>query len=86
MPSEHTPGPWRAEGPNVYAKKKLLTCVAGGEGISIAEDDANARLIAAAPDLLWHCEVALEFMENINKGLKDGDERINLDPLLAAIA
>jgi len=59
--SKHTPGPWSyrdvtAEGTKVYAK-----IVSGKTGVGFAgaykilpraEADANARLIAAAPDLL----------------------------------
>lgn len=32
------------------------------DGISIAESEANARLIAAAPDLLAACKAALDFL------------------------
>ena len=60
--STHTPGPWRATGPNVRADTDdgdgaLIAVVRDkhffdGEPISLSELTANARLIAAAPDLL----------------------------------
>lgn len=49
--SKHTPGPWIAKGDNVYEENEpgriAKTC--GGTDEQAA---ANARLIAAAPDLL----------------------------------
>ena len=60
----HTPGPWeakRGEDPqwNVWAEKQAVACTAHGN------DEANARLIAAAPDLLATCEWAAN-MERID--------------------
>ncbi len=65
MEVKHTPGPWIIKGTNknlVYSKKGLIAEVWGGTkgGVSKATE-ANARLIAAAPDLLaaleeiWDC-------------------------------
>lgn len=64
MDKQHTPGPWRADGAEVWATKPIrfnLT-TAGTPMIATAckhQDaeggfpfEANARLIAAAPDLL----------------------------------
>lgn len=48
----HTPGPWTADIPYIHAgdtEENLAECL--GEGMS-DELWANARLIAAAPDLL----------------------------------
>lgn len=63
--SEHTPGPWTIRfGLNVmgkdvrYPSQERLVANAGGHANNIwneqvtAENEANARLIAAAPDLL----------------------------------
>ena len=53
----HTPGPWDVDGVNITAKCGQVIC----ETFSVEADyekrfyptaDANARLIAAAPDLL----------------------------------
>lgn len=59
--SKHTPGPWTAEPHAVYSG---LDEVAAIHSIGYAPDEryANARLIAAAPDMakmlnLWMCFV-----------------------------
>src|SRR5690606_1875518 len=73
METKHTPGPWRADGLEIWATKGVrfnLTTVgtpmiaavcahAGMEGGSPAE--ANARLIAAAPALLEAMQQAFDF-------------------------
>lgn len=73
--NKHTPGPWYVgsgmyEGRNIYS----TASVTDGEGftyqpvVATAEDnevacwDANARLIAAAPDLLEACEIFAEWL------------------------
>lgn len=66
MKSTHTPGPWQV---NRKYKMSVETC-ADGQGINLiaecsdpdgfrtsGEDQANARLIAAAPELLAALEV-----------------------------
>jgi hypothetical protein len=55
MSAAHTPGPWRVTGPNVRAGDALLATVTdhwANEKTPDAEKMANARLIAAAPELL----------------------------------
>jgi hypothetical protein len=56
MSTQHTPGPWKAEGwENLVVNNAdgyTMTLAAGGKGAGLAELKANARLIAAAPDLL----------------------------------
>ena len=66
MSAKFTPGPWATKAPSwdVY----------DSDGFTIAEvypltfkghhTEANARLIAAAPDLLEACNVAIRFCEN----------------------
>lgn len=62
MSYEHTPGPWKAEG----SERTLASWVKGADGKRVCtmreseQDWPNARLIAAAPDLL----VALERIAN----------------------
>jgi hypothetical protein len=56
--SEHTPGPWQLRGFNIYDNNKRLVANAGGE-YKMDVDRANAKLIAAAPDLLRACEAML---------------------------
>ena len=54
---QHTPGPWRAIRDEVWAGKSRLVCprVTAGESLPMGDDleraKANARLIAAAPEL-----------------------------------
>lgn len=54
--AQHTPGPWKATFRRTVMhihsdSKKIASMGSGHVGLS-HEDDANARLIAAAPDLL----------------------------------
>ncbi len=61
--AKHTPGPWRAEEREVvtylgHPIAEVLDTAEGLEG-SDAEADANARLIAAAPDLVAALEMIL---------------------------
>lgn len=66
----HTPGPWALEANEVRAGDNLIADVMGGEGTRFIDDKdnteclANARLIAAAPELLEACEIALTFLES----------------------
>ena len=53
--SAHTPGPWTVIGKQGYAVwcgNEILTSAMRGNTISPATAHANARLIAAAPELL----------------------------------
>jgi len=56
MPHKHTQGPWKNEGYGIYAREKYLASVYSPitDGLLPTEQEAraNARLIAAAPDLL----------------------------------
>lgn len=89
---KHTPGPWHwhYDGFNqisIYSDTQTkcgskavvnhLSFYAGGE----EEQKANACLIAAAPDLLEACELALEFVDPKNPNIL----RL-VDKLHAAIA
>lgn len=60
----HTPGPWKAEGwKETVVNDSRGTTIALHPGDSreygLAEVQANARLIAAAPDLLAACKLAV---------------------------
>lgn len=49
----HTPGPWRTAKSGIFAGHTFLAHVSGGTQIATeAEVDANAHLLAAAPELL----------------------------------
>jgi hypothetical protein len=82
----HTPGPWRSEGQYVIGEGNQLIAVAGRSTepeIRIAHE-ANARLIAAAPDLLAACEL----MESVYRQnvVNPGEPSSVLEALQAAIA
>jgi hypothetical protein len=61
---KHTPGPWGAGGTMVWGGAKgscrntICDCTCAGS-ITRDEDEANARLIAAAPDLLCWLEAII---------------------------
>lgn len=62
MKAQHTPGPWRVEktGPAllVWSDKPGLCASVNPPGSKADKTDiANARLIAAAPDLLEACDL-----------------------------
>ena len=68
---KHTPGPWevRIAGkdprPCVFGHDGLPTALAAGVAVARCEREADARLIAAAPDLLAGAERALEILRSI---------------------
>jgi hypothetical protein len=91
MTTNHTPGPWREILPKmssaitIYGKDNRPVCATFGNGsettlkmVRSGETVANARLIAAAPDLLAALEYALSLLE----GYPDSAT----DPIRAAIA
>ena len=70
--TKHTPGPWRtndghpapiiwADDPRHGGIEVARASTWGGDGMD--EIGHNARLIAAAPDLLWELRYALRVME-----------------------
>lgn len=59
--NKHTPGPWTQEhdGAVVIGRRVVIPVNGcGPDGVSRKEREANARLIAAAPDLLAACNLA----------------------------
>lgn len=60
--SAHTPGPWSAdaEGCEIFSPSANGRVAMVGERSDIEVERANARLIAAAPDLLTSLEKMLE--------------------------
>jgi hypothetical protein len=87
MSGKHTPGPWFAVGYQVEIESETVAdiCTTNAHlfGQGGLHDDAramaNARLIAAAPDMLEMLEVARDSLEVSNY---EGEE----DEVLAAIA
>lgn len=60
MPASHTPGPWYAHTIGMPREPGAEYTFPLGTDPDVAV--ANARLIAAAPDLLEACEAALAFL------------------------
>jgi hypothetical protein len=86
----HTPGPWTYAYGQVYAgNPEDIDGVNGGISIGHAdrneertrptERDANARLMAAAPELLDALHVALDALWELSRAA-DGDDVFSVDP------
>ena len=59
--SKHTPGPWHVfKDSSIYSKHADYTLAEIVAGMTDEECDANARLIAAAPELLKALQAALD--------------------------
>ena len=95
MTTQHTPGPWSFttdciaiwNGPN--ARKALQIADLSSEGspdIDVAETLANARLIAAAPDLLAALKAFDDAFSHYCEGDPDSDEVSALYQAREAIA
>lgn len=110
--SRHTPGPWEAypsmdrremrvtaPHPDSPSNRLLIASLDRGRETSIDEAEANARLIAAAPDLRYALQAFVDYFEQagIGSDLKpedeengvrgfDGDTVFNVRQAKAAIA
>ena len=61
----HTPGPWAICDEQIWSSEiNDYVCCIRRFGELTAQDEANARLIAAAPDLLAACKDAREALFN----------------------
>lgn len=65
---EHTPGPWKVRrDENVFdvitQNGNGITACSCADRIDVKEDEANARLIAAAPDMLSALKEAQEIIQ-----------------------
>jgi len=90
--AEHTPGPWEvkhetnvvsSEGRTIANAATLFSNGPDWERVS-DENKANAKLMAASPDLLSACEFALGLIWN--DYLTDEQNKSNQNVLRAAIA
>ena len=69
--TKHTPGPWEVVGGTIIQtadeRRKWVAEVPAASSIheTFITDRANARLIAAAPELLEACEFALEELNDM---------------------
>lgn len=70
MKPKHTPGPWYSEENNVFTVQLGYWIAEMGKNKSFTKNNderhANARLIAAAPELLEALELALVRLEQLN--------------------
>ena len=86
--TKHTPGPWQAKGQNIYPEgptelsRLLATVFLPTLGGNVDERNANARLIAAAPDMLAALKFAKPFMALVDL---DSSQDV-VGPILDAIA
>lgn len=77
--TKHTPGPWITDGgaPDVMtADKKYLIAETYADHCGFEEAQANARLIAAAPELLECARAWMDYLEQAvaERGDEDEDE------------
>lgn len=88
--SGHAPGPWIEDQGFIYGPNGVLVCdprCDPATADSMPEMDANARLIAAAPELLEALQWALEWRQLGSRwNLASDEERKQLDKARAAIA
>lgn len=65
--TKNTPGPWHVIGKHVAYRRENIDLEIAEVSLHVGEDEylANARLIAAAPDLLKACETILYCVEEI---------------------
>lgn len=92
--TKHTPGPWVAQREETEdSEKYVIDASGGGYTVCVAvticgrgEDEANASLIAAAPELLSACEHAVTLLSPFeDAGLSLGLGPDALYPIKSAI-
>jgi len=85
MKTDFTPGPWKQTGTNVRTKDGGLICTVANHWADtttpLAEKEANARLISAAPELLEALEWIVDDWERVTERTLPDDH-----PTKAAIA
>ena len=94
--SNHTPGPWTVDwsddGPLIHTGDLMIASVSGStehikvRGIDEQTTEANASLIAAAPDLLEALERLLEHGERHNMYHEAGKDADIVNQARSAIA
>ena len=65
---KHTPGPWKIGGTRISVYTQDGLTIATAKRYDGLAANANARLIAAAPELLKACKAALFELSGINNG------------------
>ena len=86
--SKHTPGPWILKGLTVYNSNEIEICESNdfvrANADNTSEIEANARLIAAAPDMMDALKDCLAYMLDDQSSDVTGAKA--LDSINAAIA
>lgn len=81
---KHTPGPWKnRKGSGVISSGKWHKLATAHTTGTTGERDANARLIAAAPELLEACKQAESLFANITQ-LSRPDYAVGVSALVSA--
>ena len=85
--NKHTPGPWRKNGSfNVECEPGLFFLLQNNTAsVKAQELRANARLIAAAPDLLEACKSARDYLERVDWAADEYPPFYTYDLLVEAI-
>jgi len=94
--SKHTPGPWHFRVDPIHQGQYFirvqsygfapLATVRGDKRSTLKDSEANARLIAAAPDLLEALKMAVSALERSDYIQMDGDSFDVVDEARAVIA
>lgn len=86
--AEHTKGPWYNEDQVIHdSNDMLITHVDGGSFRSVGEDCANAKLMAAAPELLDSLQGLTRIVEAFRLSQSLGKTQLErLEAAKAAIA
>lgn len=93
MNAKHTPGPWgrnikpASRYPIIFAGRNTHVAQVITRGLPENECEANADLIAAAPELLAACQTTLDSLANMTgEDFSNGADRILRAALSAVIA
>lgn len=69
--AKHTPGPWRVQGTRIRDCGPGIDCIATMQVSNQPNWDADARLIAAAPELL---SLLRDAVDSFGPNIEGGDE------------
>ena len=84
---QHTPGPWIAKGAEVfYRDTEIVIADTLRSDFGFGTENANARLIAAAPDLLAELIACEDQLRGVTGALPGSDSAEVCDAARAAIA
>lgn len=84
-PTPHTPGPWKLERePDEILGELIRVQTPLGPVCTLVGDEADAHLIAAAPDLLAALSALFEHCAMVHKHWGDGSNQREADAAIAA--